>query len=71
MEDFNSMNIGRINFAPSPTPADDLSAIIKLADHIRDLEIDRHELQTALDDQIALVQQLQNEIEILLEENVK
>lgn len=65
------MNIGRINFAPSPTPADDLSAIIKLADHIRDLEIDRHELQTALDDQIALVQQLQNEIEILLEENVK
>jgi len=66
------MNIGRINFAPaSPTPADDLSAIMKLADHIRDLEIDRHELQTALDDQIALVQSLQNEIELLLEEKVK
>lgn len=65
------MNTGRINFAPSPTPADDLSAIMKLADHIRDLEIDRHELQTALDDQIALVQQLQKEIELLLEETVK
>jgi hypothetical protein len=66
------MTIGRINFAPAPpTPADDLSAIMKLADHIRDLEIDRHELQTALDDQIALVQQLQNEIEILLDEKVK
>jgi len=66
------MTIGRINFAPaSPTPADDLSAIMKLADHIRDLEIDRHELQVALDDQIALVQQLQNEIELLLDETVK
>jgi hypothetical protein len=42
-----------------------------LADHIRDLEVDRHELQVALDDQIQLVQSLQDEIERLLEEKIK
>jgi len=60
------MKLGRINFAPvSATPSDDLSAIMRLANHIRDLDVDRHELQTALDDQIQLVQSLQNEIEHL------
>jgi len=64
------MTIGRINFAPaSPTPADDLSAIMKLADHIRDLEIDRHELQAALDDQIALVESLINHIDHLTKQH--
>ena len=63
------MKIGRINFAPvSHTPADDLSAIMKLADHIRACDRDRIELQMALDDQIALVQSLQDEIERLLQE---
>ena len=68
------MNIGRINFAPTPEPqpfGSDLIRIMALADHIRDLEIDRHELQVALDDQIQLVQSLQKEIELLLNEKVK
>ena len=67
------MNIGRINFAPTTesSPYPDLVRIMALADHIRDLEVDRHELQVALDDQIQLVQSLQNEIERLLEDKVK
>jgi len=60
------MKLGRINFAPvSATSSDDLSAIMRLANHIRDLDVDRHELQMALDDQIQLVQSLQNEIKHL------
>ena len=68
------MSIGRINFAPTPEAQPfgaDLIRIMALADHIRDLEVDRHELQVALDDQIALVQSLQDEIERLLNEKVK
>ena len=67
------MNTGRINFAPpEPQPfGSDLVRIMALADHIRDLEVDRHELQVALDDQIQLVQSLQDEIERLLNDKVK
>lgn len=65
------MNVGRLTFATAANPADQITAIIKLADHIRACDIDRHELQVALDDQIALVQSLQDEIERLLEEKVK
>ncbi len=45
------MNTGRISFGPAAAPSfpDQISAILKLADHIRDLDIDRHELQEALD----------------------
>ena len=67
------MNIGRINFAPAESQpfGADLVRIMALADHIRDLEVDRHELQVALDDQIQLVQSLQDEIERLLNDKVK
>jgi hypothetical protein len=67
------MNLGRFNFAPPESKpfGADLVRIMALADHIRDLEVDRHELQVALDDQIALVQSLQNEIERLLNDKVK
>lgn len=68
------MNTGRITFATTPEPqpfGSDLIRVLALADHIRDLEVDRHELQVALDDQIALVQSLQDEIKRLLNDKVK
>jgi len=64
MEDFN-MQVGRINFGPAATPSfpeDDLNRLRRLSDYLRDLDIDRAELQEALDGVISDNEALQAEV---------
>ena len=59
------MQVGRINFGPAATPSfpeDDLNRLRRLSDYLRDLDIDRAELQEALDGVISDNEALQAEV---------
>jgi hypothetical protein len=59
------MEVGRISFGPAaaPTfPEDDLNRLRRLSDYLRDLDIDRAELQEALDGVISDNEALQAEV---------
>jgi hypothetical protein len=50
--------LGNINSNPRTSAQEDLNSIMRLADHIRDIEIDRHELQVALDEALEELEKL-------------
>lgn len=58
------MNLGRISFGPAAEPSfpDQINSLLRLADHIRDCDIDRHELQQAVDSLIESNEALQEEV---------
>ena len=65
MEDFERMNIGRINFGPAATPTfpeDDINRLRNLAKYLTDLDNDREELQQAVDSLIESNEALQAEV---------